>query len=66
VVAEVQGGVNHVNEQFAQVEQIKKFTLIGEEWLPGSDVLTPTAKLKRRGVHAHYATQIDEMYADRH
>ena len=64
VVAEVQAGVNHVNQQFAQVEQIKRFTLIGEEWLPDSDVLTPTSKLKRRGVHAHYAAQIEEMYAD--
>ena len=64
VVAEVQAGVDLVNQQFAQVEQIKRFTLIGEEWLPDSDVLTPTAKLKRRGVHAHYAAQIEEMYAD--
>jgi long-chain acyl-CoA synthetase len=64
VVAEVQTGVNHINQQFARVEQIKRFTLIGEEWLPDSDVLTPTSKLKRRGVHAHYAAQIEAMYAD--
>jgi long-chain acyl-CoA synthetase len=64
VVAEVQAGIDHVNQQFAQVEQIKRFTLIGEEWLPDSDVLTPTSKLKRRGVHAHYAEQIEAMYAD--
>jgi long-chain acyl-CoA synthetase len=64
VIAEVQAGVDHVNQQFAQVEQIKRFTLIGEEWLPDSDVLTPTSKLKRRGVHAHYADQIEAIYAD--
>jgi long-chain acyl-CoA synthetase len=63
LVAEVQAGVDHINQQFARVEQIKKFTLIGEEWLPDSDMLTPTSKLKRRGVHAHYAAQIEEMYA---
>jgi long-chain acyl-CoA synthetase len=63
VIVEVQAGVDHVNQQFAQVEQIKKFTLIGEEWLPDSDMLTPTSKLKRRGVHAHYAPEIEEMYA---
>jgi long-chain acyl-CoA synthetase len=62
VEAEVRAGVDHVNQQFAQVEQIKKFTVIGEEWLPDSDMLTPTSKLKRRGVHAHYAAQIEEMY----
>ena len=63
VVADVQAGVDHVNQQFAQVEQIKRFTLIGEEWLPDSEMLTPTSKLKRRGVHAHYAAQIEDMYA---
>ncbi|MEP7204526.1 MAG: AMP-binding protein, partial [Ilumatobacteraceae bacterium] len=36
VIAEVQRGVDEVNQQFAQVEQIKKFTLVGEEWLPDS------------------------------
>ena len=62
-VAEVQRGVDEVNQQFAQVEQIKKFTLLGEEWLPDSDLLTPTSKLKRRGVHARYADAIEAMYA---
>jgi long-subunit acyl-CoA synthetase (AMP-forming) len=63
VLAEVQRGVDEANTHFAQVEQIKRFTLIGEEWLPDSDVLTPTSKLKRRGVHARYAAQIEAMYA---
>jgi long-chain acyl-CoA synthetase len=62
VLALVQQGVDHINEQFAQVEQIKKFTLLGEEWLPDSDVLTPTSKLKRRGIHARYAEHIESMY----
>ena len=63
VVAEVQRGIDEVNKQFAQVEQIKKFTLVGEEWLPDSDMLTPTSKLKRRGVNARYAEEIETMYA---
>jgi long-chain acyl-CoA synthetase len=63
VIAEVQAGIDEVNQQFAQVEQIKKFTLIGEEWLPDSDMLTPTSKLKRRGVLARYAVEIETMYA---
>jgi long-chain acyl-CoA synthetase len=62
VVAFVQNGVTEINKQFAQVEQIKKFTLIGEEWLPDSDLLTPTSKLKRRGVNARYAAEIEAMY----
>ncbi len=63
VRAELQAGVDRVNEQFAQVEQIKKFVVLGEEWLPDSDVLTPTSKLKRRGIHARYADAIDALYA---
>jgi long-chain acyl-CoA synthetase len=63
VLAEVQAGIDEVNQQFAQVEQIKKFTLVGEEWMPDSDMLTPTSKLKRRGVNARYAEEIEAMYA---
>ena len=63
MLAEVQAGVDEANAQFASVEQIKKFTLVGEEWLPDSDVLTPTQKLKRRGINARYAEQIEAMYA---
>ena len=64
LIAAVQAGVDEVNTKFAQVEQIKKFTLLAEEWLPDSDLLTPTSKLKRRGIHARYAEQIETMYAD--
>ena len=63
VIAAVQGGIDEINEQFAQVEQIKRFTLLGEEWLPDTDVLTPTSKLKRRGIHARYAVEIELMYS---
>jgi long-chain acyl-CoA synthetase len=63
VLAEVQAGVDLINQQFAQVEQIKKFVLVGEEWLPDSDMLTPTSKLKRRGVNARYGAEIESMYA---
>ncbi|MCC6436102.1 MAG: long-chain fatty acid--CoA ligase [Acidimicrobiales bacterium] len=62
VIDEVQRGVEEINIRFAQAEQIKKFTLLGEEWLPDTDVLTPTSKLKRRGVLARYADEIEQMY----
>ena len=64
VLAAVQAGVDEANTKFAQVEQIKKFVLLGEEWMPDSDLLTPTSKLKRRGVHAKYADEIESMYVD--
>jgi long-chain acyl-CoA synthetase len=62
VIADIDQAVDEVNEQFAQVEQIKRFTVLGEEWLPDSDVLTPTSKLKRRGIHVRYAKEIEAMY----
>ena len=63
VIAAIEQAVDEINEQFAQVEQIKRFTVLGEEWLPDSDVLTPTSKLKRRGIHARFAKEIEAMYA---
>jgi long-chain acyl-CoA synthetase len=64
LLAHVTSEVDRVNERFAQVEQIKRFTLLGDEWLPDSDVLTPTAKLKRRGIAARYRDAIEAMYAE--
>ncbi len=62
VLEEVQRNVDEANKRFARVEQIKKFVLLGEEWLPDSEELTPTMKLKRRGVHAKYADPIESIY----
>jgi long-subunit acyl-CoA synthetase (AMP-forming) len=60
--AEVQRGVDAANAKLARVEQIKRFALLTDEWLPDSDVLTPTMKLRRRGVAARYADEIDGLY----
>jgi len=62
VRAEVERNVADVNERLSNVERIKKFVLLGEEWLADSEELTPTMKLKRRGVHTKYADQIESMY----
>lgn len=63
VIAEIQRAVNDVNEHLLHDVQVRKFTVLGEEWLPDSDELTPTMKLKRRGIHAKHAADIDAMYA---
>jgi long-chain acyl-CoA synthetase len=62
VVAEIQAGVDRANEALARVEQIKRFVILGEDWEPGGDELTPTMKLKRRAIDAKYATQIEAIY----
>lgn len=62
VVAEVERIVAEANTKFSQVERVKKFTLLDEEWLPDSEELTPTMKLKRRGIHNKYGEAIEAMY----
>ncbi len=62
VVAEVERCVAEANEHFSQVEKIKKFTILAAEWLPDSEELTPTSKLKRRGIHTKYAAEIEALY----
>jgi long-subunit acyl-CoA synthetase (AMP-forming) len=51
------------NARMSRVEQIKRFTVLGVDWLPDGDELTPTMKLKRRGVAAKYAAEIEALYA---
>jgi long-chain acyl-CoA synthetase len=63
VLAEVARAVVDVNHGFSRVEHVRRFVILGEEWLPDSDVLTPTMKLKRRGVLARYDELVEQMYA---
>jgi len=63
VRAAVQKGVDEANAKLAKVEQIKKFTIVERDWLPGGEELTPTMKLKRKPIAARYADVIEEMYA---
>jgi long-subunit acyl-CoA synthetase (AMP-forming) len=64
VLDEVQRGVDAANAKLARVEQIKKFTVLPEDWPPGGDELTPTMKLKRRPIDEKYAAEIDALYGD--
>jgi long-subunit acyl-CoA synthetase (AMP-forming) len=63
VIEAVQQGIDEANKRLARVEQIKRFTIVKGDWLPGGDELTPTMKLKRKPVAKKYAEQIDQMYA---
>jgi long-chain acyl-CoA synthetase len=63
VRAAVQEAVDAANERLAKVEQIKRFTIVEGDWLPGGDELTPTMKLKRKPIDEKYASEIEAMYA---
>jgi long-subunit acyl-CoA synthetase (AMP-forming) len=63
VRAAVQEGVDAANATLSRPEQIKRFTLVEGDWLPGGDELTPTMKLKRSPIGEKYAAAITAMYA---
>jgi long-chain acyl-CoA synthetase len=58
----IQEAVDLANSKLARVEQIKRFTIVSGDWLPGDDELTPTMKLKRKPIAAKYSTDIESMY----
>jgi long-chain acyl-CoA synthetase len=59
----IQAEIDRVNEQFARVEQVKKFRLIEQKLTAEDEELTPTMKLKRKLVNEKYKALIEGMYA---
>ncbi len=65
VIQEIADGVAEANHRLSRVEQPRRIAILDEEWLPDTDVLTPTMKLKRRGVLARYGDLVESVYAGR-
>jgi long-chain acyl-CoA synthetase len=63
VAAEIERAVAGANRRLSRVEQIKRFKVLGGEWAPGGEELTPTMKLKRAPIARKYATEIEALYA---
>ena len=59
----VSAAVGQANDRLSRVEQIKAFTILGVDWLPAGDELTPTMKLRRRPIAEKYAAEIEALYA---
>jgi len=64
IQAVVAAAVAKANADLTRPEQIKDFTILHDDWVPGGDELTPTMKLKRKNVMDRYARVIDDLYAD--
>jgi long-chain acyl-CoA synthetase len=62
VIAVIEAELVTVMAGFNGAEQVKKVKILGEEWMPDSDLLTPTSKLKRRGINARFADEIESLY----
>ncbi len=52
------------NKLFGHSEQIKRFTLVPDEWTIAEGELTPTLKLKRKFIEKKYENEIEGMYRE--
>lgn len=55
--------IESFNPSFNQVEQIKKFELLPDEWTVDGGELTPTLKLRRKVIMEKYKDAVDKIYA---
>jgi long-chain acyl-CoA synthetase len=58
--------IEKLNKDFGKWEQIKKFTLLAEEWTVEGGELTPTMKVKRKVVNERYRNHIEDLYKNEH
>ena len=55
--------VKKLNEGLGEVEKVKKYQLIADEWTIANGILTPTLKVKRKVVMERYCEQIEKLFA---
>ncbi len=54
--------LENINKNLTQVEKVKKFVLIYEEFTINNGMLTPTLKLKRKEIIKNYKQQLENLY----
>jgi long-chain acyl-CoA synthetase len=54
--------IEAINQRFARVEQVKRFTILDREISPATGELTPTQKAKRAVVYSNFKDAIDSLY----
>jgi len=54
--------IEKINEQFADWEKIRNFTLLPREFSAQRDEVTPTLKLRRSVIESNYQKEIEKMY----
>jgi long-chain acyl-CoA synthetase len=64
VINLIQAEVNKVNKQLARVENIRKFRILDKKLYTEDGEVTPTMKVKRKFINAHYADLIESMYQE--
>ncbi len=64
VLESIGKAVDEINRELARVETVKKFTLLPRPLSIEAGELTPTLKVKRKEVAAHFSREIEAMYAE--
>ncbi len=59
----IQKELDRANANYAQVEQIKKFTILDHDLSVETGELTPTLKVKRNVISDHYGDLFEGMYS---
>lgn len=56
--------IDHQTRDLGQVEQVKKFTLLAEEFTQENGEITPTQKIRRKNISERYSDVIEAMYQE--
>ena len=62
ITSVIQKEVSEINKSLGQVEEIKRFRLIADEWSPETGEMSPTLKLKRNVIAQKYSNIIEEIF----
>lgn len=63
VISEVRKYIDELNSQLASFEQLKKFSVLANEFSIADGEMTPTLKMKRNVIEERYRDVIDQMYS---
>jgi len=60
----IQTRIREINKQLSDVEAVASFTIVPQPFAQENGELTPSLKIRRKIVQAHFQQQIDSMYGD--
>jgi long-chain acyl-CoA synthetase len=61
--AMIEASIKELNTRLNRWETVKKFTILSRDFTVETGELTPSMKIKRRGVEQNFSAEIEKMYA---